>query len=134
MKYRDLLLQDAYEYALKQDSVKKVEGDDADYQIFQEMSRYLLNAHADVMLHIKEFLDETTASQNKMLEDAYDDASKKESFVNPELTAEEQERIELQMKNYFEEQEAAIRTKRIEFYIQEQVAKKKAAKEAAENN
>ncbi|MDD7020506.1 MAG: hypothetical protein PUI34_07760 [Hornefia butyriciproducens] len=118
--------QQAFEEALKDPDVKSNETDNADEQIRAAMIRYMGKQNEEVRLkEIGDYIRERTLAEDKLLPKSFKEAKADRAALEE---AQERERVEREMRNYFEKKEEAIRLRRIQLYIKEQAAKEESGK------
>ena len=118
--------QQAFEEALKDPDVKSNETDNADEQIRAAMIRYMEKQNEEVRLkEIGDDIRERTLAEDELLPKSFKEAKADRAALEE---AQERERVEREMRNYFEKKEEAIRLKRIQLYIKEQASKEDSGK------
>lgn len=118
--------QQAFEEALKDPDVKSNETDNADEQIRAAMIRYMEKQNEEVRLkEIGDYIRERTLAEDELLPKSFKEAKADRAALEE---AQERERVEREMRNYFEKKEEAIRLKRIQLHIKEQAAKEDSGK------
>ena len=118
--------QQAFEEALKDPDVKSNETDNADEQIRAAMIRYMEKQNEEVRLkEIGDYIRERTLEEDELLPKSFKEAKADRAALEE---AQERERVEREMRNYFEKKEEAIRLRRIQLYIKEQAAKEESGK------
>ena len=126
---KEQLLKEAFDAALTDEDVKQNEYDNADAQIQDAMARYIAKQDEEVRLQqIGEYINEQTRLQDTLLQESYEQAMEHFPEEAP-LEQHNRQQIQEEMRNYFEDQKASIRLKRIELYVQEQTRKLEAKKQ-----
>lgn len=127
MNEKEKLLRDAFEFALNTEEVAANTTDNADEQIQAAMINYILKDAVNLNSEqIKEYIDGQTALENALLEESFEQVScsvrdkKKEELTED---AEIRAHIQDEMQEYFRQKQAAIRHRRIEIYVNDQVKK-----------